>query len=272
MSSNTPRSVVVTGGLAGIGAAISGALSDAGWTVVALSLQGPDAEQPPITDVRVTPCIGDVRNSADLDRAATLAQSLAPLRGWVNNAAIVENVALHEASDEHISDVISTNLMGVICGTRTALQHYLAQGIPGSIVNISSIHGRGAFPGNPIYDASKGGVEAITRYAAVEYGHLGIRVNAVAPGAILTELLERVISSAPDPAIAQEDFASLNVARRLGKPREVADVVAYLMSESASFVNGAIVPVDSGAGARVYPFPHHPSVPAALPSQNGEVG
>ncbi len=265
---NTKRSVVVTGGLSGIGAAISSVLSDAGWTVVALSLATPGDGQPPSNDERVIPVIGDVRNSTDLDRAAEVARSIAPLRGWVNNAAIVENVALHEASDEHIQDVLSVNLTGVIYGTRTALRHFIADGIPGSIVNISSIHGRGAFPGNPIYDASKGGVEAITRYAAVEYGHLGIRVNAVAPGAILTDLLKQVIDSAPDPAVAQQEFAALNVARRLGQPREVADAVSYLMSDGSSFINGAIIPVDSGAGARVYPFPHHTSVPATLTFEN----
>lgn len=265
------KSVVVTGGLAGIGSAICSALSDSGWSVVALSLPGPGGKPRDIPDSRVTPFFGDVRNSEDLDRAAELAQTLAPLRGWVNNAAIIENVALHEASDEHISDVLSVNLNGMIYGTRTALQHFLSQGIAGSIVNISSIHGRGAFPGNPIYDASKGGIEAITRYAAVEYGHLGIRVNAVAPGAIRTEILERVINAAPDPKKAQEEFAALNVARRLGQPQEVADVVKYLMSDGASFINGAVIPVDSGAGARVYPFPHHQSVPAALNTNNHEV-
>lgn len=254
-------SAVVTGGSTGIGNAICRRLATDGHYVVYISRTSAPAQDFADLEESISFIGGDVSNSADVQSALEAAVRVAPLRGWVNNAAMIEDVALHEASDEHIARVLSVNLVGTLYGTRTAVREFLRTETAGSIVNVSSIHGRGAFPGNPIYDTSKGGVDAITRYAAVEYGHLGIRVNAVAPGAIRTRLLNEVIEAAPDSRAAEADFAALNVLRRLGEVEEVADVVAYLLGEQASFVNGAIIPVDSGSAARVYPFPQHSSVP-----------
>lgn len=129
---------------------------------------------------------------------------------------------------------------------------------------MGSLHGRGAFPGTPAYQATKGGIESLTRYTAVEYGHLGIRVNAVAPGAIRTDMLMNALADCPDPTAAERESATLHPLNRLGEKEEVAWVVRFLLSEDASFVSGAIIPVDGGAAARDFQLPHHEGVPTAF--------
>lgn len=207
----------------------------------------------------------DLTRPGAIEAAAARASAIGRLLGWVNNAAIIENTPLHLMTDDHWSNVVDVNLGAVARGCRTAIAEFVSAESGGSVVNISSIHGRGAFPGSPAYDASKGGVEALTRYSAVEYGHLTIRVNAVAPGAVATSMLRGVIEADIDPLSAERSYANLHPAGRLASPHEVAGVVAFLLSDDASFVNGAVIPVDGGAAARVYAYPSHPDVPSSLP-------
>jgi 3-oxoacyl-[acyl-carrier protein] reductase len=182
----------------------------------------------------------------------------------VNNAGITRDGLLFRMGEGDWNDVISTNLSSCYHWTKP-IARPMTRARWGRIVNITSVSGILGNAGQANYSAAKAGMIGLTKALAREFAGRNITVNAVAPGAILTDLLKRVIDSAPDPAVAQQEFAALNVARRLGQPREVADAVSYLMSDGSSFINGAILPVDSGAGARVYPFPHHSSVPATLP-------
>jgi NAD(P)-dependent dehydrogenase (short-subunit alcohol dehydrogenase family) len=247
--------VVVTGAANGIGAAILAELRASGRVVVGVDRQPASG----VDDVEWI--VGDVADGATHDRAVAAATALGVLDGWVNNAGIIESVPLHLISDAEATKTLQTNLYGTLAGTRAALTSYLGAGVAGAIVNVSSIHGRGAFPGSPAYDASKGGIEALTRYAAVEYGKLGIRVNAVAPGAIRTELLSKAIAAADDPARLEAEFAALHPLERLGEPAEVARAVRFLLSPDASFISGTVIPVDGGSAARVYAFPPHSAVP-----------
>jgi glucose 1-dehydrogenase len=251
---NDTQIAVVTGAAAGIGAAIRDRLLGDGWSVIGIDIADPIDREDLITR-NYRHVIGDVADPAAHARAAEFAG--ADLRAWINNAGVIEDAALHVIDEPTIDRTLDVNLRGTINGTRQALARFVADGVPGSIVNVSSIHGRGAFPGSPVYDATKGAIEALTRYAAVEYGGRGIRTNCVAPGAIRTELLQRVIAGSPDPVVAEHEFAALHPINRLAEPAEVAAVVAFLLGDDASFVNGAVVPVDGGASARFYAYPPH---------------
>lgn len=116
---------------------------------------------------------------------------VAPLTAWVNNAGIALGGNLHDPNQKEVQRLFDVNLMGVYWGCSAAIKSFIQNKISGSIVNISSIHGRSAFNGWAAYDAAKGGVDALTRYISVEYGPLGIRSNAIAPGAIELKCLVR---------------------------------------------------------------------------------
>ncbi|TDC80495.1 SDR family NAD(P)-dependent oxidoreductase [Streptomyces hainanensis] len=256
--------VVVTGAAGGIGAAIVTELLATGYRVV-----GVDRQPRQLVDERLAWVHGDVGKPGTHRLAVSAAAEIGLLEGWVNNAGRIENTPLHALSDAEAEDTLRCNLYGTLAGTRAALQSFVATGVQGSIVNVSSIHARGAFPGTPAYDATKGAIEALTRNAAVEYGHLGIRVNAIAPGAIRTAMIIDALKAADEPTRLERDFAALHPLGRLGEPHEVARAARFLLSADASFVSGAVLAVDGAAGARVYPFPPHADVPiraAAAPA------
>ncbi len=126
------------------------------------------------------------------------------------------------------------------------MRAFLRLGVAGAIVNISSIHAHGTLPGWVVYAAAKGGVEALTRGVCVEYGQLGIRCNAVAPGAVLTPATRAVLDAAPDPAAVLESWAALSPMRQLLEPADVAAGVAFLLSPEARHLNGHVLRIDAG--------------------------
>jgi NAD(P)-dependent dehydrogenase (short-subunit alcohol dehydrogenase family) len=125
---------------------------------------------------------------------------------------------------------------------------------------VSSIHARAAFPGYALYDTCKGAVESLTRYVCVEYGHLGIRCNAVAPGAVLTPAAVRLSEATDDPDAAFAATRDLSPMHRISDPKEIADVVAFLLSPEAIAINGHVLAVDNGMAARAYGFAPAPGI------------
>lgn len=196
----------------------------------------------------------DLCQEGVFEKAAKEASKVAPLTSWVNNAGIALGGNLHNPNPTEVQRLFDVNLMGVYWGCSAAIKSFIENKISGSIVNISSIHGRSAFNGWAAYDAAKGGVDALTRYICVEYGPLGIRANAIAPGAIRTEMLSKVISDAEDPAKTELDMAMIHPLERLGEPSEIAEVASFLLSEKASFLTGQSIAVDGGATARCYRY------------------
>jgi NAD(P)-dependent dehydrogenase (short-subunit alcohol dehydrogenase family) len=251
--------VVVTGAANGIGRATARRLAATGWTVVGVDRDVSALEETiaPIAGVAVA---GDIRDNRVLGEARGAAEAAGVLRAWVNNAGVVHLSPLHLMAPEMIDATLDIDLRAVVFGTREALSSFLTNSVSGTIVNVSSVHARGAFPGYGPYDTAKGGVEALTRYVCVEYGHLGIRCNAVAPGAVNTNIVPRTPSGAPPPVASGVNVADLSPMRRVSEPEEIAEVVAFLVEGTAQAINGHVLAVDNGISAWNCVFPPDPSV------------
>lgn len=235
---------LVTGGAQGIGYASAAALAADGFRVILADIKTKAAK-----DAAGRLGHGAVAYGCDMGEAAEIGAlfdaieaDIGPVSALVNNAGIAlpGDFLSYDAAD--FRRVIEVNLTGVFLATQRAAKTMIAEKIRGAVVNMSSINAQVAIPAIPAYCASKGGVMQLTKAAALALAPHGVRVNAVGPGSIDTEMMAGVNAN-PE---ALETALSRTPLRRIGAAREIADVVAFLISDKASYVTGETVYVDGG--------------------------
>ena len=190
------------------------------------------------------------RTQVEAALTATLA-AFGRVHGLVNNAGIFRAADFLDIAEADWDAVIAVNLKGSFLVAQALARHMAAQG-GGAVVNMSSVNGTLAIPGIASYNASKGGIDQLTRAMALALADHGIRVNAVAPGTIATELAQQAVLTSDE---ARARIMSRTPLRRLGEPEEIAEVVAFLLSDAASYMTGEIVFVDGGRMALNYTVP-----------------
>ncbi|MHB8492207.1 MAG: 3-oxoacyl-ACP reductase FabG [Solirubrobacteraceae bacterium] len=236
---------LVTGSSRGLGAAIARSLASDGWPVVVNFSSDHDGATRVAAEIersngRATLVQADVSDPQAVERMFAQIEALfGPVLALVNNAGVRADALTPQLEDQQWEHVLAVNLSGAFRATRRALKGMLRARY-GRIVNVASVVGVRANPGQANYAASKAGLIGFTRTVAAEVARRGVTVNAVAPGLVNTELAA---------GIDTERFLAAVPARRAGTPEEVAACVRFLASEEASYVTGATLTVDGGLTA-----------------------
>jgi NAD(P)-dependent dehydrogenase (short-subunit alcohol dehydrogenase family) len=240
---------IITGASSGIGRASALEFARRGATVVAVGRN--EHELNAVRDeardfegsIRIH--LADVTEGSQVDRLVSeTAQNFGRIDVLVNAAGIIKSGSIETTTGDDWDKMMNINLRSVFCIIQKCLPHLEAA--KGNIVNVSSVTGTRAFPGVLAYCVSKAAIDQLTRCTALELAPKGIRVNAVNPGVVVTELHKRGGMSDEDYAKFLEHAQTTHPLGRPGKPEEVADLIAFLASDKAGWITGATMPIDGG--------------------------
>jgi NAD(P)-dependent dehydrogenase (short-subunit alcohol dehydrogenase family) len=256
------HSAIVFGATSGIGAATALLLAERGANVTVVGRRADRGEDVARQCTEAGSASHFVQaDVAEADQVEAAVASAVKAYGRLTMAANVAAVdvvnPMTELTDDNFDLLFNVNVRGVWHCLKYELKAMLDGGHGGAIVNVGSIGGHTSIAGNSLYGTSKRAVAALTEYAAFEYGAAGIRVNQISPGATLTEMLESYMEQAASDGLTLEAFERAVVLRRLAKPEEQARVIAFLLSDEASYVTGVDVLVDGGTALmnRAVPTP-----------------
>jgi glucose 1-dehydrogenase len=242
------KNALVTGGDQGIGQGIAIRLAEEGANVVInfrKNHEGADATRGRIEAMgrRSATIQADVGKTGDAARVVDEAvAALGSIEILVNNAGIEKNAGIFDITEADYRAVIDVNMTGPLFSTQAFARHRQKAGGPGKVINISSVHEELPFPHFTPYCMSKGGMKMMMRNLAIELAPLGITINNIAPGAIRTPINEKLLS---DPKLLEPLLENIPL-HRLGEPKDVAGLAAFLASADADYITGTTIVVDGG--------------------------
>ncbi|MCX2183363.1 SDR family oxidoreductase [Streptomyces sp. SKN60] len=243
MTTSESLVAVVSGAASGIGAAAAAALAARGIRVAGLDLK-PDEVAAPAVGIAC-----DVTDDASVRAAVAQAvERFGRVDIVVNNAGIAAQGDITGNDDDEWRRVLDVNVIGMVRLARAALPH-LRESPAAAIVNTCSVFALTGVPRRTLYSASKGAIYSLTLAMAADHVREGIRVNAVAPGAVDTPWIARVLALAPDPAAARAELNERHPLGRLARPEEVGEAIAYLATPASSGTTGTVLTVDGGIHA-----------------------
>lgn len=236
---------VITGAGSGMAKASVRVFVREGAKVVAADISGAEEETASEVGGGVIPVHCDVTREDDIEAMVKAAvDEFGRVDALLNVAGIADGLKVVDITQEHYDRTMDVDLRGVLFGMKHGIKAMLEAGNGGSVINWSSTGGLNGSPYTAVYNAAKHGVIGATKCAAIEYGRKGIRVNAICPGFIHTEIM----GAHPEYTPGITEKSPLN---RGGQPEEVAEVAAFLASDRASYVSGAVIPVDGGWAAKI---------------------